>query len=136
MSAAASSGSKSRSPLMAPEKARMSTRRSTKAITTAEREKPRTDAVIAIGTVEEAREKLEEKEFATIDQEYSAKFVAMCLQQLTYIMMVPADPAALIKSLAIILRLEHLDCDQHATVAAGAMAHRRQKGIWHVECVC
>jgi hypothetical protein len=89
-------------------------------MTPAEREKARIDAVIAIGTVEDARERLEEREFATVDQEYSVKFIAACLQQLTY--MVPADPAAIIKSLAIIL--EHLDCDQHATVAAGAIVDK------------
>jgi hypothetical protein len=103
----------------------MSTRGSTRATTPAEREKARIDAVIAIETAEDAHKKLEEREFAAADQDYSVKFIATCLQQLTYL--VPADPAAIIKSLAIIL--ECIDSDHHATLAAGAIVDKMNEPL-------
>jgi len=58
----------------------MPTRASIKAMMPAEREKAQIDAVIAIETIEDAHEKLEEREYAAIDQDYTVKFIASCLQ--------------------------------------------------------
>jgi hypothetical protein len=105
------------SPPLQTENHRNPPRQPPKTMTPIEKEKFRLEAVNDVVTVQDAMDRLIARQYSVRDQEYTNSFLAGILTQLTLIL--PAEAAALVKSMAILL--DELDLDLHANRASTAL---------------